>query len=85
MKTTHDDTPWQPAANGSAATTAALAAVLHRYLDHVHRTRQPPDLALLRSAASELQARLKAKSEHGELPQRLHEWLDAHRATPGDS
>jgi hypothetical protein len=76
MKTTRDDRPWQPGADGSAATTAALAAVLHRYLDHVDRMRQPPDLALLRSAAMELQARLEAKSEHSESLQRLHEWLE---------
>lgn len=72
MKTPHDNNE----AEGSAATTAALAAVLHRYLDHVHRTRQPPDLTLLRSAAMELQARLEAKSQSCESLQRLHEWLE---------
>lgn len=76
MKTPHDDTPRPPQADCSAATTAALAAVLHRYLKHVDRTRQLPDLTLLRSAAMELQARLEAKSERSESLQRLHEWLE---------
>jgi hypothetical protein len=76
MKTPHDDTPRSPAAGCSAASTAALAAVLHRYLDHVHRTQRQPDLTLLRSAAMALQARLDCKTERRDARQRLHEWLE---------
>ena len=71
MKTPHNDTPCCP-----AASTAALAGVLHRYLEHLDRTQRHPDLTLLRSAAMELQARLDCKTERREALQRLHEWLE---------
>ena len=76
MTTPHDDLPCCPAGACSAVSTAALAAALHCYLQHLGRGQLHPDLRLLRSAALVLQARLGCRGDRCETLQRLHEWVE---------
>lgn len=72
----HDDPPCCPSGTCSAVGTAALADVLRRYLEHIERAQRSPDLSLLRTAASVLQARLGCRGKRCQTVQRLREWLE---------